>query len=94
VEKIKDNEEVDADDMKLALLTLDSILSQSISDTNDLYAENNVEKRKLIAERSIGNYKRARVTNPGVWLGDLNPSNPGYQKKRALIKAVAAKFIG
>lgn len=87
---IRQNKDVDKEDLKLAVLTYRNLLWFSNHDLEEIYKRN--EKNpiiKLRCEQATERYQKALTQVPKVWLGKDNiPGTNEYEKQEEFCNAI------
>ena len=96
VDAVMNGEEVDSEDLALALVMMDRLLNESVVHLTSLCGLKRVDRRaaEFVASEYFGTIRAAAQTPPSVWLGEAgNPKNPEMQERRALAKARTANLL-
>lgn len=96
VDAVMAGEEVDSDDLALALVMMDRLLNESVVHLTALCGFKQVDRRaaEFVANKYFGSLRAAAQTPPSVWLGEAgDPKNPEMQERQALAKARAANLL-
>ena len=91
---IRENKEVDIEDLKLAVLTYRSLLWFSNHDLENIYRSNtdnfNIKLRYITATER---YKKALKHKPKIWLGKDNiPGTEEYKKQEEFCKTILKNY--
>lgn len=87
---IRENKEVDVEDLKLAVLTYRSLLWFSNHDLEEIYKSNTENLNiKLRYTTATERYQKALNQQPKIWLGEDNiPGTEEYKNKEKIYNSI------
>lgn len=91
---IRENKEVDVEDLKLAVLTYRSLLWFSNHDLEEIYKSNPTNLNiKLRYTTATERYQKALNQQPKIWLGEDNiPGTEEYKKQEEFCDAILKSY--
>lgn len=96
IEAVKQNEPVDPEAVRYALLAMDSLHTFTKTDLRKLAMHPDKAHRRVqrMAEADFNRVKRAIDKDPKEWLGwDNDPENPEYRQRQAAAVELVQKLI-
>lgn len=101
IEAVKSNDQVTDEELRMALLCLDSLMSLDFHAFMNLHKSEKENKNKRLVYSAVWQFenrferiKRAMQQIPRIYVGENNsPSNPEYQKRREISNKIVGKIL-
>lgn len=101
IEAVKSNEDLTEEELRMAVLCLDSLMEFDFRSMMNLYKAEKDNKKPFMVYSAVWQFNERferlkRVMNqiPKTWVGENNmPDNHEYQKRRAISKKIVEKVL-